>query len=150
GGRGNEVCTALAQDPSGNLYALGTTFMALTTAGVNNYPVSAQAYQKTSPGGQDCVLTKIDGKGAAVAYSTYLGGNNADTCLAMTVDSSGSAYITGSTRSGDFPNTGANFGNVKPSATRLNLDAAFVTRLNPAGSALEFSGYLAGALSISQ
>ena len=112
--------------------------------------MSAQAYQKNSPGGQDCVLTKMDGKGAATVYSTYLGGASSEACLAMAVDAAGSAHITGSTRSGDFPNSGANFGNVGPSPTRLNLDAAFVTKLNPAGSALVFSGYLAGAQSISQ
>jgi uncharacterized protein (TIGR03437 family) len=151
GGRANDVCTALVQDSAGSLYVLGTTYVPVAGAGANNYPVTTQAYQKSSPGGgQDCVVTKVDAKGAGMVYSTFLGGNNADTCLAMAVDPSGSVAITGSTRSGDFPNTGANFGDVKPSASRFNFDQAFVTKLNPAGSALLFSGYLAGAQSISQ
>ncbi|HEY6392213.1 MAG TPA: SBBP repeat-containing protein [Bryobacteraceae bacterium] len=58
---------------------------------------------------------------------------------AIAVDSSGSAYITGWTQSPDFPVKGA-----VQSAKGAGLQSAFVTKLNPAGSALVYSTYLGG------
>ncbi len=40
-----------------------------------------------------------------LVYSTYLGGNAEDDAFAITVDQSGSAYVTGLTNSPDFPTT---------------------------------------------
>ena len=57
----------------------------------------------------------------------------------IAVDSSGNAYVTGSTCSTDFPTMNplqpANGGG----------DDAFVTKLNPTGSALVYSTYLGGS-----
>ena len=62
------------------------------------------------------------------------------------MDSSGSAYVTGFTLSADFPTTTGTFqttcngGNNCPS----NGDA-FVSKINPTGSALVYSTYLGGS-----
>jgi hypothetical protein len=44
-----------------------------------------------------------------VTYSTYLGGSSGDTASAIAVDSSGYAYITGTTNSANFPATSGTF-----------------------------------------
>jgi hypothetical protein len=62
-----------------------------------------------------------------VTYSTYLGGSAEDDAYAVAVDSSGNAYVTGGTLSPNFPGT--------PTSSETNF-VAFVSVLNPAGSAL--------------
>ena len=57
------------------------------------------------------------------------------------MDASGSAYVTGWTLSADFPGTG---GNVAPIIGTGGSTDAFVTKLNPAGSAIVYSTYLGG------
>ena len=56
------------------------------------------------------------------------------------MDSAGSAYVTGTTRSKNFPTT--------PGAFQAHWDAGwstFVTKLNPTGTALAYSTYLGGS-----
>ena len=74
-------------------------------------------------------------------YSTYLGGSSNDLGSGIAVDASGNAFIAGQTFSTDFP-PGTN-GAVSP-APSPNSGAAFVAELNPAGTQLLYSTYLAG------
>src|SRR5204863_3318745 len=60
-----------------------------------------------------------------------------DKAFGIAVDSSGSAYITGSTESVNFPTT--------PGAFQIANGGAFVTKLNPAGTALVYSTLLGGS-----
>ena len=75
-----------------------------------------------------------------LVYSTYLGGSGDDFFGRIAVDDSGSAYVTGGTRSADFPTTP---GTVQ-AALRGTLDA-FVTKLDPTGTAIVYSTYLGGS-----
>ena len=73
-----------------------------------------------------------------LSYSTLLGGNSNDLAVAIAVDSQGSAYVTGSTQdSTSFPTTPGSF---KPGG----FTSTFITKLNPTGSNLVYSTYLAG------
>ena len=74
-----------------------------------------------------------------LTYSTYLGGGFSDSGYSIAIDSSGSAYITGTTFSANFPTQ-------EPYQTdnEGNSDA-FVVKLNPGGSALLFSTYIGGS-----
>src|SRR6267142_5360851 len=74
-------------------------------------------------------------------YSTYLGGSGDDSGVAIAVDAAGDAFVAGQTRSTDFP-PGAH-GAVSPSPA-ANMGASFVAELNPAGTQLLYSSYLAG------
>src|SRR6266576_1218669 len=75
-----------------------------------------------------------------LSYSSFLGGNGEDEGNAIAIDSTGNAYITGSTVSSDFPTMNP----FQPSLGGGLLDA-FVTMLNPVGSALLYSTYLGGS-----
>jgi hypothetical protein len=92
----------------------------------------------------DAFVAKLDpalGGTPSLVYFSYLGGSLADSASAIAVDSSLDAYVTGSTVSTDFPILGAVF---QPTYGGGNADA-FVTELNPAGSALVYSTYLGGS-----
>ena len=85
-------------------------------------------------------MTKINASGSALVYSTYLGGSGIDVGQGIAVDSSGNAYVIGGTNSTDFPTT-------NPLQPRYGggEDDAFVTKINPTGSALVYSTYLGGS-----
>src|SRR5262249_2180035 len=71
-------------------------------------------------------------------YSTYLGGSSDDQGNAITVDAAGNAYITGQTTSLQFPLTNP----LQP--VKGDFSDVFVSKLNPAGSALVYSTFLGG------
>ena len=74
-----------------------------------------------------------------LSYSTYIGGSDADYSEAVAVDGSGNAYISGYTRSVNFPTT--------PGALKSNPNFGynvFVSKLNATGTALLYSTYVGG------
>jgi len=75
-----------------------------------------------------------------LVYSTYLGGSGADVGHAIAVDSAGAAYVAGGTRSSDFPTTPGAFQTTMPSQL-----AAFVAKINPAGTHFDYVTYLGGS-----
>ena len=80
-----------------------------------------------------------------LSYSTYLGGSGIrDAGLAVVVDASGNAYVTGVTNSSDFPTTPGSFQPTRPTPRTGGSGPAFVAKLNPSGSALIYSSYLGG------
>jgi len=89
-----------------------------------------------------------------LVYSTYLGGSFPDQPLAVAVDASGSAYVTGITCSADFPVTTGAFQTTSHNGTGGNcptsqnsFEDTFVTKLNAAGTALVYSTYIGGSAS---
>jgi uncharacterized protein (TIGR03437 family) len=75
-----------------------------------------------------------------IDYVTYLGGSYSDAAAGIAVDSTGAAYVAGTTNSPDFPLTSTSLGTPSTST-----DCAFVTRLNPSGTAIDFSICLANS-----
>jgi hypothetical protein len=76
-----------------------------------------------------------------LSYSTYLGGSSDDFGFAIAVDTAGDAFVAGQTFSTDFP-AGTHGAVITPPTT--NSGATFVAELNPAGTQLLYSTYLAG------
>ncbi len=73
-----------------------------------------------------------------LVFSTYLGGNGLDSCMALAVGKDGSAYVTGVTDSGVIlPVSGGQ-------ALRQSHDI-FVAKLDPTGQTLEYVTFLGGA-----
>lgn len=132
GGNDSDAGYGIALDSTGAAYVAGQTRSP-------NFP-TVNAFQSTQPGTTDIFVTKLNPAGSALAFSTYLGGNDFENthpnCIA--VDSAGSAHIVGITDSVNFPRANA-FQNGPPGE-----DDAFVTKLNPAGSALVYSTFLGG------
>src|ERR1019366_263424 len=88
----------IAVDSMGNAYVTGGTDSI-------DFPVTPDAFQTTCGGTcySNAFVTKINPKGSALVYSTYLGGSDFDLGFGIAVDRSGNAYVTGSTDSRDFP-----------------------------------------------
>jgi hypothetical protein len=116
-------------DTGGNAYVVGDTTSI-------NFPASG--IQRGNHGGQDAFVAKLSADGSRLLYSTYLGGGNDDRGAGIAVDASGSAYITGSTYSADFPVASA-----FQSRNGGGQDA-FIARLSADGNSLVFSTYLGG------
>ena len=138
GGSGDEEAYAIAVDSTGAAYVAGET-------GSADFP-TLNAYQASLGGGQDAFVTKLNPYGGSgpvtLAYSTYLGGSNGDSALAIAVNAAGAAYVTGWTLSPNFP-TGNPY-----QASLDGSEDAFVTKLNPYGGTgpltLAYSTYLGG------
>ena len=125
------AATDVAIDSAGALYVTGHT----SSAGLS---VSGDAIQSTIAGRFDAFVTKLDASGSLV-YSSYLGGSSDDGGSGIAVDATG-IYISGSTRSGDFP--------VTPDAAQETYGGAgdaFATKLDPTGTTLIYSTYLGGS-----
>jgi uncharacterized protein (TIGR03437 family) len=132
GGSACDNCGALgiAVDSYGNAYVTGkTTATDLATV---------SPLQRSSGGGWDVFVAKLNATGSALVYSTYLGGNGDDRAGGIAVDSFGNAYVTGTTGSTNFPTASS------LQATYGGGGDAFVAKLNAAGSALVYSTYLGG------
>jgi hypothetical protein len=143
GGTGMDSGQGIAVDGSGDAYVAGTT-------GSANFPVTTGAYQTTFGGGDsNAFVAKLSPSGSALTYATFLGGNAADLGEAIAIDSSGDAYVTGSTNSPNFPNLNAlQTGNASCTTTSPGIQTctadAFITKLNPNGSGLIYSTYWGG------
>ena len=85
-------------------------------------------------------MAKLNSAGSGLAYATFLGGANTEVGTGVAVDETGSAYVTGRTRSSDFPTTPGAF----ETGFHGNYDA-FVVKVNPAGSGLDYGTFLGGS-----
>lgn len=125
----------VALDSAGNIFLAGS-------ASGNKFPATAGAFQTQNSGGHDAFVAKMNGAGTALIYGTYLGGGlESDRATAIAIDGAGNAYVTGQTESAPFPTTPGAFDN-----SFNGGEDTFVTKLDPAGSALVFSTFLGGAL----
>jgi hypothetical protein len=82
----------IAADPSGNTYITGATPSSTST-------------------GTDVFITKLNAGGSGAVYTQFLRGSKDDAGNAITLDSSGNAYVAGQTSSVDFPTTSGVFQN---------------------------------------
>jgi hypothetical protein len=149
GGSGLEDIGGLAIDADGNVCIVGTTTS-------NDFPVSKGALQ-TSLGtsGQNVFVTKLDTNLSSAVYSTYLGQNssasvgnpaNAYTThtfqgmpaghSSLAVDALKNVYVAGNAGQG-FPTTSTGI------QTTCSGGCPFVAKLDPAGTSLLYSTYLA-------
>ena len=132
GGTDDDGGNGIAVDSDNHAYVTGHTESL-------NFPTTVGAYQVALAGGYDAFVTKLSPAGDALVYSTYLGGSDDDdNAYSIAVDSNNHAYVTGLTRSGDFPTQNPFQGALVGAAD------AFVTKLSPDGSALVYSTYLGG------
>jgi len=156
GGSRSDSGADIAIDAAGNLYVTGLTSSA-------DFPTTPGAFQSVYRGGtcenrdvsrttrpcEDLFIAKLNPTGTELIYSTYLGGSRGEFASGIALDSLGNAYVTGGTRSTDFPTTQGSFqiipGSGACSDAELCTSEAFVTKLNSSGTELFYSTYLGGA-----
>jgi uncharacterized protein (TIGR03437 family) len=118
----------IAVDAAGDAYVTGT-------AGGGNFPVANAMQTLPSVGGYNGFVSKINPAGSGFIYSTFLSGDGGSTATAITADSAGNAYVTGTAGNG-FPTFNALQANIAAGRS------TFVSKLNPTGSAFVFSTFL--------
>jgi hypothetical protein len=133
GGDELDQATAIAVDPFDNAYVTGYTRS-------TNLP-TVRPIQPTLASTIDAFVAKFNPSGSAIHYSTYLGGSADELAVGIAVDAQGNAYITGQTRSTDFPTLDA----MQPMPDSLAPADGFVSRLNTDGSGFVHSTYLGGS-----
>ena len=89
-------------------------------------------------GSDDAVVVKVNSSGAALLWSTYLGGSSSDFAYDLALGKNGQIFLTGITTSSNLPTMNPLQANLKGNAN------SFVTKLKADGSALEYSTYLGG------
>ncbi len=134
GGSGQDYATSVASDAQGNTYVAGLTYSP-------DFPVTPGAAQTTFGGTCDAFIAKLDPDGKLI-WATYLGGLLDDWATGIALDSAGNVWVTGYTRSANFPL-------VNPIQSALDNGAsddfdAFVAKLSNDGSQLYYSTYLGG------
>lgn len=104
-----------------------------------NFPVVG-AYQSSNAqnGKYDVWISKLSSNGSSLVYSTYLGGSGNEYGNNLTVDSSGQAYVVGTTYSYNFPMVSSY------QSSRTGSSCAFLTKISSSGSTLIYSTYLGG------
>jgi hypothetical protein len=147
GGPGNSLAVE-----AGQVYVTGSTTSA-------NLPTTSGAYQKSLSAARDtdafvAVLNPSLPPAGQLIYATYLGGsrgsNPNSSGNGIAVDSSGNAYVTGSTFASNFPTTPGAFQTAFPKGAG---HVAFVAKINPSGSgsaSLSYSTFLVGTKSFAQ
>lgn len=141
GGTGEDAAVEIAVSAHGNAFVTGITTSL-------NFPTEPDGARFGPAGGSDTFVTKFNTEGNQLIYSAYLGGSSNEnyypeleelgsTYGGIAIDSIGNAYITGLTRSSDFPITPGSY-----QQTLKGLSDTFVTKLNAAGNTLLYSTFL--------
>jgi hypothetical protein len=150
GGTANEEGIGVAVDSSGSAYVTGNTDSAdLPTRSAAQPGFQSPPCEGDLPCPYDVFASKLSPDGGSLVYSTYLGGDATETSGGIAVDSNNRAYVTGTTRSADFPST-RTIGSPMtvrrcgppPGEPCLN---AFVTKLGQTGSRIHYSTLLGGS-----
>ncbi|HSH65188.1 MAG TPA: SBBP repeat-containing protein, partial [Bacteroidia bacterium] len=117
-------------DKSGNVYINSSTRS-------GNFPVTPSAFDQTLGGKQDAVVFKLSPDLKTLIWSTFLGGSDNDAGNAITLDDEENVYVTGGTRSNDFPTTP---GSVQPAYKAGKADG-YITKIKSDGTAILNSTY---------
>jgi hypothetical protein len=139
GGSGDDSGNAIAVDSNGNAFVAGGTAS-------SNFPTTTGAFHTSLGTGAtlNAFIFELNPAGSSLAYSTYLGGSSSDIASGIAVDSSDDAYVVGTTTSTNFPTTTGAFQTTIKQGGNSGTSNGFVSKLNPAGTALVYSTYLGG------
>jgi uncharacterized repeat protein (TIGR01451 family) len=130
--------SAIAVDSSGGAYVAGST-------ATSDFPTTPYAFQTANHGSGNAFVSKFTADGSAVVYSTYLGGTGGDVANGLAIDGAGDAYVTGTTRSTDFPTVNPLQATGHWNTFFCCASTSFVAKLNGTGSGLIYSTYLGSA-----
>lgn len=134
GGGGVDRITGMAVDAAGNAYVVGTTSSV-------DFGTQGQAYGGAQ---SDAFVARLDPSGTRLDYVTYLGGAGVDEAHALALAPDG-IFITGMTRSADFPTQGGRGVSLNGGAAASTESDVFVAKLGLAGNTLAYSTLVGGA-----
>lgn len=128
GGDGSDAALRMAVDSQGNAHVVGET-------NSTDFP-TFNALQPQLKGSLDAFVTKLDPSGSGLVYSTYLGGDGADTGTDIALDSAGRACIAGQVYAGGFPVTAGAYDTVFRGGGEDELDMGdpFIVKLGGNGA----------------
>jgi hypothetical protein len=134
GGQYSDAVRDIALDADGNIYITGETESDETSFPVTVGPDLAFYF------GVDVFVAKVSSTGTDLIYAGYIGGLGNEYSWGIAVDGDGSAYVAGYTTSAEdtFPLI------VGPDLTKNSYYDGFVSKINPAGTALLYSGFVGG------
>ncbi|WP_371804301.1 SBBP repeat-containing protein [Candidatus Lokiarchaeum ossiferum] len=130
GGSDYEYASDFVMDEEGYIYIVGTT-------NSTDFPTTPGAISSTLSGEEDCYLMILYPNASKIMYSTYLGGALHDEARFIRVDTNGSIYIVGQTKSSTFPTTSGAYDQTINGGTDI-----FVTKINPNDWSLNFSTFI--------
>ncbi|OLS30850.1 MAG: hypothetical protein ThorAB25_07090 [Candidatus Thorarchaeota archaeon AB_25] len=130
GGQAADEPNQVFVDDSGQVYLTGYTIS-------SDFP-TINAYDEVFGGGMDCFVCILSADGSSLDYSTYIGGSAVDIGQALAY-SNEAVYITGYSKSNDFPTTSG-----ADSSLSGEIDC-FVFKLNLSTDTLDYSIYLGGS-----
>ncbi len=135
GGNDLDQVNGIAIDSSGDAFVVGGTQSA------NFAPPTSI---KTCQGGGilDAFVTELDPAGSGFVYNTCLGGSGSDVATGVALNSSGNAYVVGTTSSANFPTTSRAYQKALPGS-----QSAFVALLATGGSSISYATFLGGSAS---
>jgi hypothetical protein len=143
GGSQGDAIRDLALDSAGNTVFVGTT-------GSDDFPLVAPV--DTVP--NDLFVAKLSADGSTQMFGTYLGGEDIDRLGGMALAADDFVYLTGFTRSVQFPTTPGAFQDqfvgavdgcgVFPYTPIVNCDDGFLVKLATDGSGIAYATYLGG------
>jgi hypothetical protein len=129
----------LAIDPSGNLFATGST----QGPERGGFPTTSGAFDTTHAGFTDGFVSKLSPDLTALLASTFLGGSSDESSRSIAIDPTGSVFVTGGTSSFDFPTTVGAY-----DRTMTVAADAYVAKFNNDLTALSASTLLGGGASL--
>jgi hypothetical protein len=135
GGKSSDEAFGIDIDNDGNAYIIGYTMS-------SDFPVTLYAFETNYHDLGDVVVAKLNTSGSDLIYSTFLGGTNTDIGYSLAIDGERNAYITGFTRSTDFPTTLNAFDTIFNGSS--GSQNGFITKLDSTGSNLIYSTFLGG------
>jgi Beta-propeller repeat len=130
GGSADDYANGIAVS-AGSARVVGTTSS-------TNFP-TVLPWQSGLGGGTDAFVSYFNPAGSALSFSTYLGGASTDVGSGVALDSTGAAFVVGSTSSNGFPTVSA----FQPTFAGGAFDA-FIARISAVGGVTS-SSYLGGA-----
>lgn len=99
GGSDFDAASAIALDSNGNVYISGWTRS-------TNYPTPNNPNNYQFAGETDVFVSKLNSDLTELLVSTYFGGSSSDVAYDLALDASNNVFITGESRSSNFPIVG--------------------------------------------